>query len=101
VKLGLSYNDARDKDETNGQTITTPGSYDLLGYLSLKQKLPDNSIVTLIGKYVDQPNGYENIDAYTRIDLTWLKKNVAGFTLRAKLSNLCVISLQRFPWLRI
>jgi len=88
VKLGLSYNDARDKDETNGQTITTPGSYDLLGYLSLKQKLPDNSIMTLIGKYVDQPNGYENIDAYTRIDLTWLKKNVAGFTLRAKLSNL-------------
>lgn len=88
LTLGASYNDAQDRDEPTGVKQEVAGSYNLLGYLNIRHVLPDSSTLSLNAKYVDQPNTYEQIRSWHRIDLTWLKKDIYGFDLRLRAGNI-------------
>jgi len=88
VELGMSYTDTKETDVNSGQQQEIPGSYDFLAYLDFRQVLPDNSVMTINGKHVSKPNGYDTIESWNRVDLIWLKKNYMGFDLRLKVGNL-------------
>jgi len=88
IDLAVSYSDTEERHAITGVKQSVPGSYNFLGYLSVRQVLPDSSVVTVNAKHVSDPNSFEAIDSWNRVDISWLKKDYKDFDIRFKIGNL-------------
>lgn len=96
LKLGLSYVNTEQTNLLTDVKESVTGASDWMSYFSVRIPL-SKGVLTTHAKYISSPDSHPDINAWTKVDLSYFSKNIIGFEVQAKIENVFDEHLTAFP----